>query len=222
MPQTAPPPTAPQRVRDTTAGLIAPLQSGYLADRSTAVAALARLRRGAGRDLAANADLWGLVDTGPLHAVPEGERRMSDAETEWAENAVHIALTLWASHQQSRSTAMHRATTPAVPTGLGRAVRRLLPADEIDGPVRKRFVRVGTATDLGALTERLRNLVDLLRRDDVPLDYGLLAEQLYRWQAPGGRDTVRRDWGRSFHTPPLTTDTGTDPTAADSEENNAQ
>ncbi len=218
---TAPPPTAPQRVRKAATALIAPLQGGYLADRPDAVAALARLRRGAGRDIAQVADLWGLLDTTGLHEVPDGERALSEPELAWAENAVHIALTLWALHQQSRATAMHRVDSKSSPARLGSAVRRLMPRDGIDEAVRKRFVRIGTATDLDALAERLRTVILLLRRADIPLDYGLLAEQLYRWQAPGGREAVRRSWGSSFHAPP--TKSEADPaTPPDSEEKNPQ
>lgn len=71
--------------------------------------------------------------------------------------------------------------------------------NDIDEPVRKRLVRAGTAPDLTSLSQRLRDLVVLMRRQDIPLDYGLLAGQLYAWQAPGGGDLVRREWGRSFH-----------------------
>jgi CRISPR system Cascade subunit CasB len=71
---------------------------------------------------------------------------------------------------------------------------------EIDEPLRKRLVRAGTAADLTTLSQRLRDIVVLLRREDIALDYALLAGQLYTWQRPGGADTVRREWGRSFHT----------------------
>ncbi|MFF2653166.1 type I-E CRISPR-associated protein Cse2/CasB [Streptomyces sp. NPDC058045] len=37
-----------------------------------------------------------------------------------------------------------------------------------------------------------------LRREAVPLDYGLLAEQLHTWQRPGGPQSVRCSWGRSY------------------------
>ncbi|MGW5609442.1 type I-E CRISPR-associated protein Cse2/CasB [Streptomyces sp. NPDC003753] len=181
---------------------IARLQRGYLADRPEAVAALARLRRGAGRDAAAVPDLWGLVDLEPLYDDP---RLRTDA----AETAVYTAMTLWSLHQQSRSSGMHR---PGVE--LGAAVRRLMPAGEIDEPVRKRFVRAGTSATLSLLATRLRELVLLLRGQDIALDYALLAEQLYRWQQPGGPDRVRRSWGRAFHAHRTTPDENTDGAAA--------
>jgi CRISPR system Cascade subunit CasB len=201
----APAPEAPRTegtVRALVGREIARLQRGYLADRPEAVAALARLRRGAGRDAAAVADLWGLIDLEPVYA----DRQL---RTDAAETAVYTAMTLWSLHQQSRSSGMHRPGTE-----LGAAVRRLMPAGEIDEPVRKRFVRAGTSATLPVLATRLREIVLLLRGKDIALDYALLADQLYRWQQPGGPDRVRRSWGRSFHAYRTTPDENTDGAAA--------
>lgn len=190
------------RIAELATALITDWQRGYLADRPQAVAALARLRRGAGREAGELPDLWSLIDLGPLHDPRTGQRPLSEREMERAENAVHAALTLWAFHQQSRRDGMHRRHSAERPAGLGAAVRRLMPPDGVDEAVLKRFVRVGTAPDLASVTQRLRDVVALLRRDRVPLDYGLLAGQLYAWQWPDGATAVRRAWGRSFHTAP--------------------
>ncbi|NEA80415.1 type I-E CRISPR-associated protein Cse2/CasB [Actinospica acidiphila] len=197
----APPAAVPvhQRVAELAATHIGPWQEGYLNDRSQAVAALARLRRGAGREAGEMPDLWSLIDTDVLHTPAMGTRALGEQELVRAENALHAALTLWAFHQQSRGMPMHRRHTREWPGGLGAAVRRLMPADGIDEPVRKRLVRAGTAPDLVSLTQRLRDIVALLRREDIPLDYALLAGQLYCWQWPDGPAAVRRRWGRSFH-----------------------
>jgi CRISPR system Cascade subunit CasB len=181
------------------------------------VAALARLRRGAGRAAGETPDLWSLIDTDPLHTPAEGTRPLSERELVRAENALHAALTLWALHQQSRGTPMHRRHTRERPGGLGAAVRRLMPADGVDEPVRKRLVRAGTAPDLVTLTQRLRDIVALLRRDDIPLDYALLAGQLYLWQWPDGPAAVRRRWGRSFHEQRLTRPAADETTTPDSD-----
>ncbi|MFF4900462.1 type I-E CRISPR-associated protein Cse2/CasB [Streptomyces sp. NPDC001068] len=199
MTTTTAPPTARSRVTELAAAQIKPWQEGYLRDSPKDVAVLARLRRGAGREAADLPDLWTLVDTSPLHTRLDGMRPLGEEELVRAEDALHAALTLWALHQQSRGTRMHRPHTYQRPTGLGAAVRRLMPPDGIDEPVRKRLVRAGTAPDLTSLSQRLRDVIVLLRRADIPLDYGLLAGQLYTWQRPGGADTVRREWGRSFH-----------------------
>jgi CRISPR system Cascade subunit CasB len=195
--------TAPVTPRDRVARLaaahIAALQRGYLDDQPHAVAALARLRRGAGRPAGQLPDLWPLIDTGPLHETPDGARPLRESELVRAEDALHVALTLYALHQQSRRTGMYQADRPDRRRGLGAAVRRMMKSGEIDEPVHKRLVRAGTAPDLAVLAQRLRDIVVLLRREDIELDYGLLAGQLYTWQWPGGADTVRREWGRSFH-----------------------
>ncbi|MBL3670137.1 type I-E CRISPR-associated protein Cse2/CasB [Streptomyces sp. M2CJ-2] len=193
------PVTPRERVARLAADRIDDLQREYLADRSLAVAALARLRRGAGRDAGQLPDLWALIDTGSLHYTPDGARPMSESELVRAEDALHVALTLYALHQQSRSTGMHQADRPDRRRGLGAAVRRMMKPGEIDEPVHKRLVRAGTAPDLTTLAQRLREIVVLLRREGFELDYALLAGQLYTWQRPGGVDAVRREWGRSFH-----------------------
>ncbi|MCB5908085.1 type I-E CRISPR-associated protein Cse2/CasB [Streptomyces pinistramenti] len=170
------------------------LQRGYLDDRSDAVGTLARLRRGIGRPAGETADLWGLIGTEPLYEQYE-RRELTEDAMRWAEEAAHAAVTLWSLHQQSHHTArMHRRPGPE----LGAAVRRLAPGAEIDEPTRKRFVRAGTAATPVVLAGRLREIVLLLRREAVPLDYGLLADQLHTWQSPGGPQSVRRSWGRSY------------------------
>ncbi|MFD3328570.1 type I-E CRISPR-associated protein Cse2/CasB [Streptomyces sp. NPDC058701] len=174
------------------------LQSGYLDDRPDAVRALARLRRGVGRQPTETPDLWGLVGVEGFHAAFLAQRQVpaSEAEALRAERAAHVAVTLWAVHQQShRARQMHVADGPSV----GTAVRRLMSGGETDEPIRKRLVRAGTASTLDVLAQRLRELVALLRTAEVPLDYALLAEQLDQWQRPGGPARVRQAWGRSFH-----------------------
>ncbi|PZT76271.1 MULTISPECIES: type I-E CRISPR-associated protein Cse2/CasB [unclassified Streptomyces] len=192
--------TPRKQVEQLAGSLIAGYQRGYLADEPSAVAALARLRRGAGQKPERVPDLWNLIDTSSLHAPDEGARELSDPELERAENALHTALTLWALHQQSRREAgMHGQGSRGRPRGLGAAVRRMMKPGEIDDPLRKRLVRAGTAPDLTVLAQRLRDIVLLLRRERFALDYALLAGQLYTWQWPDGPDRVRREWGRSFH-----------------------
>jgi CRISPR system Cascade subunit CasB len=48
------------------------------------------------------------------------------------------------------------------------------------------------------------------------MDYGALAEQLYRWQLPGGQMLVHRVWGRNFHANrPTNANPSTQPAATD-------
>lgn len=174
-------------------------QRGYITDQAKAVAARARLSREAGKSAAEVFDLWDLIDLASLQDPRQNGRPLSEAELERAEEALLMAFTLWALHQQSRSAGVHQLNKTGRPRGLGAAVRRLMPAGEVDDSLRKRLVRAGKASDLATLAQRLRDIVLLLRREDVPLDYSLLAGQLYQWQWPGGMDAVRTAWGRSFH-----------------------
>ncbi|MET8029000.1 type I-E CRISPR-associated protein Cse2/CasB [Streptomyces avermitilis] len=180
---------------------ISRLQSRYRKDNAAAVAELARLRRGAGRTAHTVQEHWGLGGLEDLADVlakgHPGVRR------EHAEEAVYLAVTLWALHQQSaRDSDMH------VPgQTLGRAVRTLMRKSQAENqadaeqnePLRTRLVRVGTANSIDSVALRLREIVLLLRGAGVPLDYGRLADQLYRWQSPPERADVRREWGREFH-----------------------
>lgn len=166
------------------------LQAGYLQDRSDAVATLAKLRRGAGKTIEEAPELVGLTidhrfyETFDIHGP-----RTSDAEA-----AVHEALTLYALHQQSkREKGMHRRGRD-----LGGGVRHLMPPGDIDEPLRKRFVQAQTANSPETRIDRLRGIVQLLRANDVQLDYGLLADQLYDARTRAGAERVRRSWGRGF------------------------
>jgi CRISPR system Cascade subunit CasB len=171
---------------------VARIQEGVLGGRPDAVGKAARLRRGAGKDSAAIPDLWGLLDLGRLF---DEEHRLPQRERDQAEKAAYAAVTLWSLHQQSQSQPMHKANG----LDLGTAVRNLMPPGEIDDTLRKRLVRAGSAGSFEQLTVRLREIVQLLRREKASLDYARLARQLYTWQSPGGVNEVRRDWGRGFN-----------------------
>lgn len=166
------------------------LQYGYREDIAEAVSASARIRRGAGKAAGTVPDLWGMTGMDQLD-----DATLTGLDVDRAEEALHLALTLWTLHQQGHRDANMHVRGP----GLGAAVRRLMPEGELDEPIRKRFVRAGTAQTLDSLAQRLRELVSLLRGDSVPLDYGLLADQLYRWQKRAHRGEIHRAWGRSFH-----------------------
>ncbi|MFE9934258.1 type I-E CRISPR-associated protein Cse1/CasA [Streptomyces sp. NPDC005533] len=174
------------------------LQNDYLADRSHAVRALARLRRSHGcpADMPDLRGLGGVEQFFEHRLTQQHASARAAAEMPRAERAAHVAVALWAVHQQpSQTKHMHIAGGPSV----GTAVRRLMSGTDSDAPIRKRLVRAGTASTLEVMAQRLRDLVVQLRAAEIPLDYGLLAEQLDLWQKPGGPLQVRRAWGRAFH-----------------------
>lgn len=178
------------------------LQESFLSGSPAAQADLAKLRRAAGKAPGDLAEVWELT----LGGVPRSGNVVSDEPTpnEWA---CHIALTMYALHQRSRATRMHR---PGM--GLGAAVRRLRVDD--DSAVTRRFNLIATATDLAEVAYHSRALIGSLRDADIGLDYGLLAGQLVWLQIPDRAAGVRLAWGRDFYrdTAP-TTDAPADTTA---------
>ncbi|MFI7097202.1 type I-E CRISPR-associated protein Cse1/CasA [Streptomyces lydicus] len=183
---------APREVALLAAHVIDSLQKSYLTGRPAAVTSLARLRNAEG-----GAAVRAVINNGGWSPQLNG---MGSAAVNMrhAEKAVYAALSLWALHQQPRAEAMHQQSCRE-PVLLGAAIRRLAPRIESSGPVRKRFVRLGNARTFPALIQHLRGLVALLQARNLPLDYSLLTADLYIWQQPGGRQAVRRSWGRSFH-----------------------
>ncbi|WP_019547927.1 type I-E CRISPR-associated protein Cse2/CasB [Streptomyces sulphureus] len=181
----------------TVHAFLEPLQRGYLNDEARAVAQLAQLRRGAGKSPEEVPELFGLTGTEGLytHGALPGNRKH-------APDAVHLAVTLYALHQQSQRTA--RMHVPG--RRLGGAVRELMPQGEIDEPLRRRFVRVAGATSANVLAYRLRELVLLLRRAGEPLDYARLADQIEQALDPHRHLRARQEWGREFHSWRMKTD----------------
>jgi CRISPR system Cascade subunit CasB len=117
------------------------------------------------------------------------------------EIAKHAALTLYATHQQSRRDApMHADDVP-----LGGAISRLAGTPRDGDPagrraaVLRRFAALGTVATFEQLLHHLRSLVRQLRDEKIALDYGLLADDLVRFQKPGGPEHVRALWGRDFY-----------------------
>ncbi|KWW98834.1 CRISPR-associated protein CSE2 [Carbonactinospora thermoautotrophica] len=86
---------------------------------------------------------------------------------------------------------------------LGRAMRRLARARE--GTVDRRFTQL-LAVDRESLPHYLRQAVQLLRAENVPLDYARLLDDLVAlWT--GGEDAahrVRLAWARDYHRPERT------------------
>lgn len=166
------------------------LQNRYLSTDfrdPAAVAALARLRRGVGKQ---PGEVLELLE----YTVPEQLWPGPDDQPGPEEHAVHVAMTLFAVHQQSRGERMHRRGR-----GLGSALRSLHSGgDKLPDPLKHRFRMLGTADSFPELTHHLRGVVQLLRVGGQPLDYGLLTDQLVTWQRRG-RSSVQLVWGRQFH-----------------------
>ncbi|MDI1461084.1 type I-E CRISPR-associated protein Cse2/CasB [Catellatospora sp. KI3] len=174
------------------AATIGRLQSRLLADtpQPEAVSALARLRRGIGREPGFDYTLERYL------AVPEDLldlRRHNVGEATDAEHAAHDAITLYALHQQSRRQRMHMSGR-----GLGRGLADLIAKSGGPDGVRRRFAALGTATTYAETIHHLRSLITMLREHEISLDYGLLADDLRTLRLPGGRTRMQGVWGREF------------------------
>lgn len=170
-------------------------------------AELAQLRRGVGRQPGELPALWGSF----LAEMPE-ELRGTDGPSK-AEWAIYLALTLYALHQQGANRAEGSMNQPG--QTLGSAVRLLAEktvngedqaekeADEekwAESSVCRRFNILATADSMPEISHYLRGMIQLLRREKIPLDYPQLAVDLYRLQFVESAPNVRLQWGRELYT----------------------
>ena len=176
------------------------LQNRYLRNEARARGEMAALRGAATKEPGEIPEIWELTQV----EVPDNT---DDAPT-WEEVAVHTAMTLYAVHQQSRTTRMFRPGR-----GLGHAARELVGWEEDNDSARKRFNALVTSTTITELRHHLRNFISLLRARDITLDHAMLADDIVRFQRPGGAKKVRLTWARQYHFISTTSDTKTTPRA---------
>jgi len=171
----------------TTRSRVLRLQEPYLRDQPAAVRTLAVLRRQRS-SAAADPEAWeALFDNIPAVLIGKSD------EPSDAERALHLSVVLYAVHQQGRPTPVHQSGAT-----LGSAVRRLSD-NATDAASVRRFKTLGSASSWAEIAHHLRGLVTQLRGAQIPLDYGLLAGDLFWLQRPATADRVRRRWGRDLH-----------------------
>jgi len=179
-------------LREFVTGRVLRLQSAYLAGTSAGAATLAVLRRALGTEPGADAEAW-------QHTLglPASLAGMSDLPSP-AERAVHHSITLFARHQQSLGVGMQRRNY-----SVGISARQLGRARGNEEAVYRRFTALGTASSLSEVIVHARGLIDQLRSERIPLDYGLLAVHLMKLQHPLLAAGVRLEWGRAYHRAPV-------------------
>lgn len=141
-------------------------------------AALAKLRRGVGKPPSMVPEIWEIT----IGALPENAG-------EYAEQAVHVALALFAMHRQGTEISGQNGGT------LGAAVSKLKNGDN-DDAVTRRFNSAVTADTINELSVHVRSLVQLLRSKGIDMDYPGFAQELYYWQIDPER--TRLKWGRDY------------------------
>ncbi len=161
-------------------------------DNPGTVAALAHLRGARTREPGSVPAIWALTMDG-APGTPRGDEPTAE------ERAIHVAMTTFATHQQSRREPMHRSGGPTLGAAVGQLERRRPHHDQGLSPVRRRFNAVVTATSFDEVTHHLRALVSLLRAESIPLDYARFADDLVQLQRRARADTVLRRWARELY-----------------------
>lgn len=136
--------------------------------------------------------------------LPDSLSGKADEPPTPGEWAAHLALSLYAVHQQSQTLPMHRTCDWSEHKlfGLGHAVRRMAAqtnGEQLEqGQMPRRFAALVTADSIEEVAHYLRQIVQQLRSASLPLDYGRLAGQLYDYQKRPQRNRVRLEWGREY------------------------
>lgn len=161
-----------------------------LAFGSDSTRALAELRRGIGKEPGDQPQLWGYF----LEGMPES--MMGINEPSRAERAIYTALTLFALHQQGsdpNSSLMH-----CEGVSFGTAVSKMRTEYNKES-LGRRFRIASTSSSVEELANHLRSMIQLLKRDGIGLDYGMLASDLYLFQFPEFASRVRLKWGEDYY-----------------------
>jgi len=159
---------------------------------------LAKLRRGIGKQPGELPELLEVF----LEGMPE-EMYGKDGKPSYAEWAIYTALTLFALHQQGKDHPMSiagNAEKNVAGNSLGAAAGQLVRRDmERESAIKRRFDAIATANDFTELAYHARGLLNLLRAEDIPLDYPRLAEDLYWYQFDEKKNRIRLRWGEDYY-----------------------
>jgi len=157
-------------------------------------ASLSILRHGAGRTPLEYPSAWGIV------LLDMSDEIMSDGDRiNYAEYAEYTALTMYAVYMQgSKNVEQHRNQSLGTACGLLSASKST-GESELSGNVKKRFDRLVLADDMDSLSHYLISMIGLLKQNEISLDYGKLAKDLFFWQMPKEKENIVMKWERDFY-----------------------
>ncbi len=155
-------------------------------------AMLAKLRRGAGKDIRDSHESWEIVIGGLPDNLVGNDTRYGFVPSP-AESAIHSALTLYAVHMQGQSTSVSQEDVT-----FARAAGKLMSLSD-SGGIKRRFDAISTASNIDELTYHARGLIQLMRQHNLHFNYPGLASDLYRYQLPNGPREVLLKWGQDFY-----------------------
>ena len=157
---------------------------------SQQTATLAKLRRCLGKPPGASPEAWELT----LSDLPESLVGY-DGEPSYAEWAIHLALTLFALHQQGKPDSISVSGI-----SFGKAVRHLVAPDgSNENGVKRRFDAVLTAKGINEFAHHARGLIQLMKANDVRMDYPSFARDVFYYQFSDSQDRVRLRWGEDYY-----------------------
>ncbi|MBO6149087.1 MAG: type I-E CRISPR-associated protein Cse2/CasB [Lachnospiraceae bacterium] len=163
-------------------------------DQGSTKAVLANLRRGVGKRPDSQPRLWGML----LEGIPE-ELLGRGENISYSEWAVYISLTMYALHQQGLSISDQNMNTYDEKQNLGRSMAHLISSMDDEARIVRKFDILVTSSDFEELSYHLRTIIQLLRDKKVPLNYPLLAKDLFSFQFGEGAKNVGFKWGQSFY-----------------------
>lgn len=161
---------------------------------------LAKLRRGIGKEPGELPELFEVF----LGGMPE-RLYGKGSEPSYSEWAIYTALTLFALHQQGKGwdhpmSVGWNFENDDEGNSLGRATGLLVRRSrEREPAIKRRFDAVVTAIEFTEFAYHARGMIQLLKREDIPLNYPRLAEDLFWYQFEGHRNRVRLRWGEDYY-----------------------
>lgn len=162
-------------------------------EKSYVRAQLAQLRKGVGKQPGDMPELWGTL----FSEMPE-ELMSKNGEPTSGEEAIYIALTTYAWHQQGKD--MREQNMHKQGISLGQALAGLASEDADDKErIGKRLKMFATASNINVAARHLLGLVSLLNSENIGMDYARLAVDLYGLQDKDDAHKVRLIWGQDFY-----------------------
>ena len=159
-------------------------------------AMLAQLRRGLGKKPGEDPRLFGVL----LQDMPESFYSKEGVPTreEWA---CYIALTLYAMHQQGKSVDSDKMNT-FENVSLGTAMKQLAVAQGDPNAkirIQEKYKSLVGALDIVAIENYLRGIISLLKSKSIPINYSMLAADLYEIQFADSKTKVILRWGQDLY-----------------------
>jgi CRISPR system Cascade subunit CasB len=153
-------------------------------------AALARLRRGVGKEVGSIPEIWQYM----YEALPDAL-----AKDDRAENAIHTALTLFGMHAQGADNP--KTVHDEAAGSLGKATNKLKAMKpNYESGILHRFSALVTAKTYAEISTHARGIIQLLRQGDIALDYTKFAKDLYILQrGQNVADQILQDWGKDLY-----------------------